>query len=406
MKYKLYKNIIIAALSLLLVSNLEAEIYSDNYRVIEHNQTLQKNDNLFMDGYFEEIHRYDMILFSGERIQEESQKTLARILQDLKKFKERNKEFKVTLLGHTNRFTDDENEAKIDSQTYANAVQNMFRSSLGKEESLQLSKVYVQEIEKRLVDENISKELLFPEYRGGKDEVYTNATDEGIARSNGVMVTIYIEKEIDIDSDRDGVYDRDDVCPGTPRGVKVDANGCPIDSDRDGVLDYKDKCPQTPPGVRVDKTGCPLDSDGDGVADYKDRCPNTPINLNVDPNGCPLKSTLKLHFKTDSDKILQDSYPEIQRFADFLKKNEAYKVQITGHTDSVGKAVYNMLLSQRRAKMTKEALVREGVDASRLTTRGRGELDPIESNFTAEGRKVNRRIEVELLLEEQILDEQ
>ena len=90
------------------------------------------------------------------------------------------------------------------------------------------------------------------------------------------------------DSDGDGVPDKLDKCPNTPKGVKVDANGCPLDTDGDGVPDYLDKCPNTPRKAKVDTNGCPLDSDGDGVADYKDKCPNTPKGIKVDKTGCPL----------------------------------------------------------------------------------------------------------------------
>ncbi|RMF76753.1 MAG: OmpA family protein, partial [Acidobacteria bacterium] len=69
------------------------------------------------------------------------------------------------------------------------------------------------------------------------------------------------------DSDGDGVNDRRDKCPGTPRGARVDEKGCPRDGDGDGVFDGLDKCPDTPAGWPVDATGCPKDSDGDGVAD-------------------------------------------------------------------------------------------------------------------------------------------
>jgi OOP family OmpA-OmpF porin len=93
-----------------------------------------------------------------------------------------------------------------------------------------------------------------------------------------------------LDSDGDGVTDDKDQCPDTPRGVKVDTKGCPLDSDGDGVPDYRDKCPNTPKGVRVDASGCPLDTDGDGVPDYRDKCPNTPKGARVDSNGCPLDS--------------------------------------------------------------------------------------------------------------------
>ena len=90
------------------------------------------------------------------------------------------------------------------------------------------------------------------------------------------------------DADGDGIADNKDKCPNTPKGVKVDAFGCPIDTDGDGVADYLDKCPDTPAGAAVDASGCPLDSDGDGVPDYLDKCPNTPAGVAVDAKGCPI----------------------------------------------------------------------------------------------------------------------
>ncbi|MEI6554876.1 MAG: DUF5723 family protein [Paludibacter sp.] len=96
------------------------------------------------------------------------------------------------------------------------------------------------------------------------------------------------------DADRDGVTDKKDLCPKTPKGVKVDVNGCPIDSDGDGIPDYLDKCPNTPPEAKnfIDKDGCPLDADGDGVPDYMDECPDTPKDAIgfVDKKGCTLDS--------------------------------------------------------------------------------------------------------------------
>ncbi|MBI3538790.1 MAG: OmpA family protein [Candidatus Eisenbacteria bacterium] len=93
-----------------------------------------------------------------------------------------------------------------------------------------------------------------------------------------------------IDSDGDGVYDGLDQCPGTPKGCKVDAKGCPSDADGDGVCDGVDQCPDTPKGATVDARGCPKDSDGDGVLDGLDKCPNTPKGCTVDKDGCPKDS--------------------------------------------------------------------------------------------------------------------
>jgi outer membrane protein OmpA-like peptidoglycan-associated protein len=89
------------------------------------------------------------------------------------------------------------------------------------------------------------------------------------------------------DSDGDGVEDKNDLCPDTPKGVEVDSTGCPLDADMDGVGDYMDQCPNTPRGAVVDEVGCPLDSDEDGVFDGLDQCPNTPMGATVDENGCP-----------------------------------------------------------------------------------------------------------------------
>lgn len=91
------------------------------------------------------------------------------------------------------------------------------------------------------------------------------------------------------DSDFDGVPDKDDLCPNTPRGVIVDETGCPVDSDGDGVPDGLDACPNTPQGAMVDERGCPLDSDNDGVYDGIDQCPNTPAGVQVDETGCPIE---------------------------------------------------------------------------------------------------------------------
>lgn len=92
-----------------------------------------------------------------------------------------------------------------------------------------------------------------------------------------------------VDSDGDGVCDGVDQCADTPKGATVDAKGCPSDADGDGVLDGLDKCADTPKGATVDPSGCPMDSDHDGVFDGLDKCPDTPANAKVDQEGCPVE---------------------------------------------------------------------------------------------------------------------
>jgi outer membrane protein OmpA-like peptidoglycan-associated protein len=91
---------------------------------------------------------------------------------------------------------------------------------------------------------------------------------------------------VNIDADGDGVPDAADLCGNTSAGAKVLANGCEEDTDADGVPDSIDRCAGTPREVKVGLDGCALDADGDGVPDVLDRCPNTKSGAKVDGNGC------------------------------------------------------------------------------------------------------------------------
>ena len=194
------------------------------------------------------------------------------------------------------------------------------------------------------------------------------------------------------DSDGDGVYDNMDKCPNTPQGVKVDSAGCPSDSDSDGVYDYQDKCPGTPAGVKVDYKGCPVDTDKDGVADYQDECPGTPLGAKADSRGCwVLKG---VYFDTGKSNIKPESYPVLDEVVDVLKKNSDLKIEVQGHTDSVGSASSNQALSEKRAKSVMEYFNKNGAKSSQLSYKGYGEDVPIDTNDTPEGRSKNRRVEL------------
>ncbi|MDD5052072.1 MAG: OmpA family protein [Sulfuricurvum sp.] len=170
----------------------------------------------------------------------------------------------------------------------------------------------------------------------------------------------------------------------------------PKDSDKDGVFDDKDQCPNSPAGFVVDAKGCNIDSDKDGVLDPADKCPNTPAGFKVDMDGCPLSATLHLNFATNSNAVDAEGTAKVAAFASFLKDSPAYKASIVGHTDSTASDAYNQKLSEKRAEAVKSMLTKDGVDAERLSSSGKGESMPIATNNTKEGRAENRRIEVQL----------
>lgn len=120
-----------------------------------------------------------------------------------------------------------------------------------------------------------------------KDGIY-DGLDASVATPLGAIVDA---KGVAIDSDKDGVADGIDQCDSTAVGVVVDAKGCGTDTDGDKVFDGLDKCAETPAGALVDASGCPLDEDGDGVPDGIDTCPFTPAGVAVNAGGCPITLT-------------------------------------------------------------------------------------------------------------------
>ena len=81
----------------------------------------------------------------------------------------------------------------------------------------------------------------------------------------------------------------------------------------------------------------------------------------------------------------------------FLNENSQQKIEIRGHTDEVGQAKANQILSEKRANAIKQYLVNQGIEASRIQTKGLSFLKPKVAPIQAEARKLNRRIEIVLL---------
>ena len=230
---------------------------------------------------------------------------------------------------------------------------------------------------------------------------------------------------VNLDVDNDKVADEVDLCDNSLKENNIMPYGCKkvtLDDDKDGVVNGNDECPNTPFGTKVMANGCEeeivleeveeevqeeevaqnveLDSDSDGVIDADDSCKNTPEGYNVDGNGCIISKTLRLNFPVNSSYIPKSSVYKVKEFATFLQENAGYKINIVGHTSTDGQAKYNKWLSERRANRVMNALARNGIEPSRMSSDGRGEEQLLVDDSTQEGKETNRRVEVELVRED------
>lgn len=181
---------------------------------------------------------------------------------------------------------------------------------------------------------------------------------------------------------------------------------CISDSDRDGVPDSLDQCPGTPGGTAVDTKGCPIggpvDSDGDGVLDEVDACPGTTVGMKVDATGCLVDQTVTLrsvNFETGSARLMSDSRVALDEVGRTLKNQPNLRAEISGHTDDRGNDGYNLVLSQERAESVRQYLIGKGIAPERLVAIGMGETQPVADNTSEEGRVANRRVEFKVTVQ-------
>ncbi len=104
---------------------------------------------------------------------------------------------------------------------------------------------------------------------------------------------------------------------------------------------------------------------------------------------------LNVYFSHDSD--VPNTFEDIRYLEQLMKTSSSVRVEISGHTDDLGSAEYNVLLSKRRAEAVKKQLVQSGIDESRISVKGYGSEKPISENKTREGRQLNRRTEFTIL---------
>ncbi|MNH13559.1 Outer membrane porin F precursor [compost metagenome] len=150
------------------------------------------------------------------------------------------------------------------------------------------------------------------------------------------------------------------------------------------------------------------------MPDSRDKCPGTPRGVQVDANGCPPEPApvveevvvqkeeviviRDVHFEFDSARLTPADKERLNTISTRLKQEApSARLSVTGHTDSVGSDSYNQNLSERRAHSVTDYLVESGVPrASFVSVVGAGETQPVADNATADGRSMNRRTEIKI----------
>jgi OmpA-OmpF porin, OOP family len=153
--------------------------------------------------------------------------------------------------------------------------------------------------------------------------------------------------------------------------------------------------PPPPPPPPPPVPAAPADTDQDGVTDDIDKCPGTPRGVAVDATGCPRQGSITLEgvtFEVNSARLTPASRAILEDVARDLVKYPRLRIELQGHTDSSGSDAYNLKLSQDRADAVRALLVEQGVPADQVVARGYGETKPIAENTTTDGRARNRRV--------------
>jgi outer membrane protein len=133
------------------------------------------------------------------------------------------------------------------------------------------------------------------------------------------------------------------------------------------------------------------------VPDSRDKCPGTPPGLKVDSDGCPIEEFVLrgVNFKTNSAELTPESWPVLEAVAAGMAQRTSARAEIRGYTDARGAAQYNLQLSERRAAAVVSYLMAHGIPKDLLNSSGLGSANPVAPNNTAQGRAQNRRVTIQ-----------
>jgi general secretion pathway protein A len=277
----------------------------------------------------------------------------------------------------------------------------------------------LKSIDKKVIKE-CEKELYIPEEIGVNDGIdeannfpipnpppATAPAKPVITRKAGIVAAIvmllvfgvyfFFESKIS-DSPR---WSMDDIAPQdyqgpAPEDLKAIEN-TKVKVDEEKAVAPADKAP-----IKEEPTDIQKEKENPTIAEASPDASDEPNKaLSKQPEREPfLERKILIYFKHNSNELPDTSYQILDRLADFMLHNTFARVSINGYSDSTGDYSYNVSVSRFRANTVKTYLAGKGVNPANIRVDGLGPENPLASNDTAEGRQKNRRVEIEISVDE------
>ncbi|MBA3025413.1 MAG: OmpA family protein [Sulfurimonas sp.] len=360
----------------------------------------QEREKVLLQEEYQEIVRFDALLFENGKMNSAATQSLAEITQKIKNHQDNKDQLIVSIIGHTCEATDDANEKTIESDVYASKIQHWFKDSFDTNASALASKRYAEDVQGYFIQHGVDSNLTQVEYRNGNFNAYTNETSFGNDLSNRVMVTLYVKHYVELDADKDGVNLPLDKCPDTEIGVMVGADGCKIkvlivlmenDKEHNAILVKTNNASAL---VNSPKN-CALiqskDINSIGVKTMsEEELENVFGNIIAQSSGKTKKITLYF----DGMKILDHSKEELNKMLAFLAtKHESY-IKIIGHTDTKATLDFNDKLAKQRADLIEKIIKQSKISYLYMDTESYGEYNLLIKTPDNISEQANRRVEI------------
>ena len=239
------------------------------------------------------------------------------------------------------------------------------------ENNMRLSKLRAKTVARYLTEfKGIPEVNMKVEWYGETKSVTENITDEGKQRNRRVEIKV-------LDAKLENMFRASTAAPVTPKKVETK----PTTTPKVEIPSPKAEIPVLKTEVKTPKESTEPSSD------VPKKAPQDELNENASI----------ITFKAGTDSMQRSGKRAISNVANVLKDNPAMKIKIIAHTDNGKYALTNMELSEKMAKVVKDLLVAQGIDASRIITEALGDAKPKESNDTDIGRKCNLIIELKVV---------